>query len=150
MTQGTRITAKQRAAFLRALMASPNVAEACKAAGVGRSAIYALKREDETFAALWEELHQTAVDDLEGEAFKLARHGTLEPVVSAGKLICDPKTHEPLFIKRVIPALILRLLQAHRPDKYAPQAAPQGQLPLELQPDPVPVPDEAGPASPIG
>ncbi|GAN79791.1 hypothetical protein [Acidocella aminolytica] len=147
--QGVKISARQKAAFIAALSREPNVAAACKAAKVGRSAIYALKRENEEFSELWDEVMQTAVDDLEGEAFNLARHGTLEPVVSAGKLIFDPDTRKPMFVKKVIPALILRLLTAHRPEKYAPQPSGQAALPFELTPDPEPTPDEAGPSKPL-
>jgi hypothetical protein len=145
VSQGVKITLKQKMRFLAALRESPNVKAACAAANVGRSAIYALEREDKEFSEAWHDALGESIDDLHGIAIDLARHGSVEPVVSGGKLIFRPGTNDPWTITRHPIALMMRLLEAHLPEKFSRKVEAQQVLPLDLQPDPKPIPDEEVP-----
>lgn len=86
-------TDRARATFLAVFSETCNVSEACRAAGIGRSAAYVWRKEDEAFAADWDEAEQTAIDQLEAAAWKRAT-------------------------KEQSDRMLEILLKAHRPDKY--------------------------------
>jgi hypothetical protein len=81
--------------------------------------------------------------------------GVAEPVVSMGRVVevvGDDGIKSPLMIRKYSDTLMIQLLKAHRPAKFNPPPHVAGSsdvLPAELQPDPVPTPDEAAPANPI-
>ena len=72
---------------------SANVRVACEAVGVTRDAAYGRRRTHPTFRAAWDAAEQDAVDTLEAAAWKRARDTSDK--------------------------LLMFLLQAHRPEKYA-------------------------------
>lgn len=78
--------------FLLSLREVYSVADAAAAAGVTRSHVYQVRKEDPAFAAQWEEAQESAIDALERAAFERAKN------------ISDP--------------LIQFLLKAHRPRVY--------------------------------
>jgi hypothetical protein len=80
------------AAFLKALRRNPNVAMACRAAGVNRTTAYRHRDDNEAFAVGWRAALDESVDLVEATAFKLASEGE--------------------------PRLIEFILKAHRPSVY--------------------------------
>jgi hypothetical protein len=77
---------------LKALRRNPNVAMACRAAGVNRTTAYRHRDDNEAFAVRWQNELDQAADRVEATAFKLASQGE--------------------------PRLIEFILKAHRPEKY--------------------------------
>src|SRR5436309_14465454 len=61
--------------FLRSLARSPNVALAAKRAGVSRTHVYRVREQDPAFAGAWKNSIESALDELEGAAFALAKRG---------------------------------------------------------------------------
>lgn len=66
-------TDRARKVFIERLRSVPNVSAASRAAGFGRSAAYAWKRDDEEFAAEWDEAVEESVDGLEQVAWERAK-----------------------------------------------------------------------------
>lgn len=95
--------------FLRELARKGNVSAACRKAKVERSTAYRA-REDEEFAAAWDEALEVATEALELEARRRAATGVLEPVYQAGKKVGA--------IRRYSDTLLIFLLKAHAPAKY--------------------------------
>ncbi len=110
-------TKQARKHFLERLAETGNVTRACELAGVGRARAYALREEDEAFAAAWAEAEEIAADALELEARRRAMEGVARPVVSAGKLVKDD-TGAPLILREYSDRLMEILLRAHRPSKF--------------------------------
>jgi hypothetical protein len=67
-------TLKCRRLFLADLAATGNVEAACLAVGVGRSAMYAWRREDSDFAAEWDAAITAVVDRVEAKLVDQALH----------------------------------------------------------------------------
>lgn len=67
---------EKREAFLSALSETGSVTDAAKAADVSRMTVYRLRKEDETFAAEWEDAYAKGADALEDEAHKRAINGS--------------------------------------------------------------------------
>lgn len=82
-----------RPQFLAALRNSGNVRAACQAAGVSRQLAYSHKEASKEFAAQWAEAMEDAIDVLEAVASQRAKASS--------------------------DTLLIFLLKAHRPDKYA-------------------------------
>jgi hypothetical protein len=85
-------TDRAREAFLAQLRHVPNVSAAARAAGMGRTAAYAWRDDDEEFASAWDEAVQESVDALEQVAWERAQTTS--------------------------DRLIEVLLKGHRPEKY--------------------------------
>lgn len=81
-----------RKTFLDTLRNTANVRAACQAANVTRSNAYKFYHKDKKFAALWDEALEDACDVLEARAWKRAE---------------------------VSDQILMFLLKAHRPNKYA-------------------------------
>jgi hypothetical protein len=111
-----RLTSNRRMRFLEALSETGNVTAATQIAGTSRTRVYALRKEDSSFAAAWEEAEQIAADGLEAEARRRAVAGVQEPLVSAGKLVRGDDG-QPITIRRYSDNLLLALLRAHRPPR---------------------------------
>lgn len=77
--------------FLKALATSPNVAGACRKAGIARMTAYRHRHDDLAFAEAWQNALDDAVDGLEGTVWTRAKKSD---------------------------TLAIFLLKAHRPDKY--------------------------------
>lgn len=106
-----------RKRFLEALAKTGNVTRACEQANLGRARAYALREQDETFAAAWTEAEEIAVDALEAEARRRAIEGVQRPLVSAGKVVKDDNG-EPIILREYSDTLLIALLRAHRPRKF--------------------------------
>src|SRR5262249_32069918 len=70
-----RRLARSQALFLQALRKAPNVAHACRVAKISRFTAYKFRKEDEVFAAKWEEALSASVDRCEEKAFDMAWKG---------------------------------------------------------------------------
>jgi hypothetical protein len=86
-------TDRAREKFLATLRASCNISASCRAAGIGRSAAYLWRKEDEKFSAEWDEAEAEAVDNLEGVAYSRAMSGESDKMLEI-------------------------LLKGHRPERY--------------------------------
>jgi hypothetical protein len=91
-----------RPAFLTALRNTANVRYACEQAATSRMTAYKHKREDAAFAAEWREALTDACDLLELEARRRAVEGS--------------------------DSLLMKLLAAHRPNKYRENVKVDGRL----------------------
>jgi hypothetical protein len=97
-------------AFLAALEETGSVTEAAKAVGMGRSNVYQYKRNDQEFAAKWEQSLDVAADVLEDEARRRAFEGVEEPVFQKGEKVGT--------IRRYSDTLLMFLLKGIRPQKW--------------------------------
>ena len=116
-------TAARAAAFLAALADTANVSASAKAADLGRSTAYDLRRDDPDFAAAWDAAMETGLDALEDEAMRRAKDGVSRFVVSGGKVVMHPETGEPLKEHVFSDALTMFLLRARRPERYKERSA---------------------------
>lgn len=103
--------AQRKARFLKELTKRANVSAAARAAKVDRSTPYHWREMDEEFARAWDEAVEVAVDALEGEAWRRAAIGVLEPVFQKGAQVGQ--------IRRYSDTLMITLLKAHRREKYS-------------------------------
>lgn len=97
--------------FFAALSAYGNVSKAADAAGWCRAWLYARRAEDEAFAAAWDKALEIGVEALEDEAKRRAYEGWDEPVFYEG-VECGAK-------RKFSDTLLIVLLKAHKPEKYA-------------------------------
>jgi len=86
------------------------VTKAAKVARVGRSTAYEWREEDKAFAAAWDEAIEESNDVLEGEAYRRAVTGTLEPVFYQGEKVGT--------VRRYSDSLLTLLLKSNRPAKF--------------------------------
>lgn len=143
------ITATRRAQYLDHLRKYGNVTAAARHAGFDPSTAYTMRERDQGFAEAWEAALAEAYDSLEAEAWRRGRDGVPKLVVSMGRVLTD-KEGDPLVELNYSDAILLRLLQAHKPAKFTPAATAQSNVvPPDLQPDPAPTPDEPAPEKPI-
>jgi hypothetical protein len=113
MKQRTIRTPKKRRAFLTALAAGHSVATACQLSRIGRTAAYAWRDVDPTFAAEWHDAAEAGIDLLEDEARRRAMAGS--------------------------DLLLIFLLRNRRPDIYRPAKALQIDSVTREPPRPAPV-----------
>ena len=62
--------------FLQALADTGTVVQACKAAGISRSAAYRARQADEDFALAWHDVDETFIETLERVAYVRALNGS--------------------------------------------------------------------------
>jgi len=103
--------------FLDHLRKAGNVSEAARAAGVDRKTVYNWRRGNHLFSERWKLALEEATDMLEAEARRRALEGYEEPVLYAGRVICDPEG-KPMTRKRYSDGLLRMLLRAHRPASF--------------------------------
>ena len=96
--------------FLASLALTPNVAEACRQAGITRKAAYDHRAGDEHFAKLWDDALAESTDELVGEAYRRAKEGVDRPVFYKGE--------ECGKVREYSDQLAIFLLKAHRPAVY--------------------------------
>ena len=106
-----KLTHKKRAIFLASLSECGNVTKAAEAVGVNRVYLYEVRAKDEAFAKSWEEAAKLGALRLEDEARRRAIDGWEEPVWHKGEM-CGK-------IRKYSDTLLIVLLKAHHPDKYA-------------------------------
>lgn len=108
--------------FLAELRATGNRTEAARRVGVARETAHRERKKDPAFATAWDEAVDEAVEALEYEARRRGFEGYDEPVVHQGKftVVKDEKTGEKhvLTIRKYSDTLLIRLLEANRPEKY--------------------------------
>ncbi len=117
MANRMKFTDRARSQFLEVLAGTCNVTHAARSAGISRSRVYDIRKENAEFAAAWDEAEETAVDSLEGEARGRALEGIDEPIVYQGEIQRD-RDGKPVTIKKYSDTLAMFLLKAHRPEKY--------------------------------
>jgi hypothetical protein len=96
--------------FLSLLSEGVSVCEACTRAGMPRRSVYARRRDDKAFAALWDEALSMAADTLEAEADRRGRDGWSEDVYYRGQVVGQRRRYSDRM-------LIFRL-RALRPEFY--------------------------------
>jgi hypothetical protein len=122
-----RWTAQRQQQFLEYLAETGNVSRSTRLVGTSPARLYALRNNDPAFRQAWDEAEQVAADRLEEEAWRRAVEGFDEPVVSGGKLVRD-EDGNAVMVRRYSDVLLIRLLQAHRPQKFdrrLPAASPR-------------------------
>ncbi|XPV77036.1 MAG: hypothetical protein ACNI27_03710 [Desulfovibrio sp.] len=107
----SKISVRAQKNFLAALAESGNVTAAARDAGVSRSTLYALRKRNDEFAKAWRESAQIGIRVLEDEACRRAMEGVETPVYYQGKEIGVAKKYSD--------TLLMALLKAHYPEKYA-------------------------------
>ncbi len=108
-------TIESESKFFKSLARYGNVTRAAKAASVSRRVVYEWREEDEAFAKAWDEAIEESNDVLEGEAYRRAVTGTLEPVFYQGE-----KTGT---VRRYSDSLLSLLLKSNRPEKFKDRVA---------------------------
>lgn len=104
-------TKKNREAFLKALdKARGNVSDACDVIGIGRTAAYKWKAEDEVFRVEWDDVVDKHTDALESKVYERAFDGWQEPVFYQGE--------ETGSITKFSDSNAQFLLRARRPNVY--------------------------------
>lgn len=150
-----RVTQAQRATFITQLKINGNVRQSAIFAGFDPQTAYDHRSKDAIFAQEWAGAllvgHQNLRDSLVEEAVRRARDGTEGYVVSLGRMVQDPVKGGYLTEKKHSDSLMAKLLEGFDPDRFAKKQAgvTVNVIPTELQPDPVPEPDEPGPDKPI-
>ena len=101
----------RRGKFLAWLAESCSVVEACQRSGVPRQTAYDLRREDQAFAAAWDDGLRLGVEALHDEAVRRAKKGVRRPVYQGKELVG--------YVSEYSDRLLMFLLKAHDPEKYA-------------------------------
>lgn len=96
--------------FLESLRNMPNVARACRAAGISRQTAYKHKHDFNEFAKAWEDALQDGLDKWEEEMARRAFEGNDVPVMYEGQVV--------QWRKDFSDTLAIVLMKAHRPEKY--------------------------------
>lgn len=89
--KATRSTRKKgevwKPVFLAELAKAPNVAEACRVAGIDRTTAYSHKHEDPDFSDAWDSALELSMDKAEAELYRRAVEGTTRPVYQGGEMV---------------------------------------------------------------
>lgn len=123
-TADTCLTPQKREAFLAALAECGNVSRAAESAGVNRVYMYEVRGKDEDFAKDWEKAARIGASALEDEARRRAFEGVDEPVFYQGK--------ECGAVRRYSDTLLIVLLKAHHPEKYAERSKTEASMNFDL------------------
>ena len=121
MIQGIELTKEQLTRFITHLRASANVTASARAIGASRRTLYNWRDRDEQFAAEWADALEEATDALEAEARRRAVEGVEEYVTCKDGLVRDEKGN-PVMQRRYSDGLLIRQLQAYRPERYRDRA----------------------------
>ena len=103
--------AKAKELFLDIFRVTGNVSQAAKAAGIHRSSVYEWQESDEKFSAAYNIAAVESNEALEAEAHRRGVIGVKQPVYQGGQMVG--------YIKKYSDTLLLKLLAARMPDKYA-------------------------------
>jgi hypothetical protein len=108
--------------FLATFVLSGSIFHACRAARIHRQTHYYWLRVDPTYAAKFEEARQVAAQTLADEAVRRAVEGNRRPVTHNGKQVWVNinGVREPLWEHQYSDKLLVMLLRAANPSKYAP------------------------------
>lgn len=116
--QTPRLGRDRQQRFLKALAKTGNVVAAAAEAGVDPDRIEELRRGDPEFAAQWGRAEKLFDEVLDHEVHQRAIAGVHEPLVSDGKVVRDDDGR-PIALSRHSDLLLLALLKARHPEKYA-------------------------------
>ncbi len=106
-----RVNRRERELFLGSLAEGWSVTHAAQRCGVHRGTFYALRAADSEFAAAWEAAYREGSDRIEDEALRRAVEGYEEVTTGAdGQLV--------RVVRRYSDAILIRLLQARKPELY--------------------------------
>jgi hypothetical protein len=128
------MTPKQHS-FLAAYAECGIIADAARAAGIGRRSHYDWLQNDASgeYKQAFEDAEEEAIERMESECRRRAVEGTREPVIYQGKLCYTPMIDDsgavvrdaegnplavPLTVPRKSDNLLMFVLKAKRPDKY--------------------------------
>ena len=103
--------AKAKELFLDIFRVTGNVSQAAKAAGIHRSSVYEWQESDEKFSAAYNVAAIESNEALEAEAHRRGVIGVKQPVYQGGQMVG--------YIRKYSDTLLLKLLAARMPDKYA-------------------------------
>ena len=104
--------------FLTMLGKTGNAATACRSSGLTRQQVTALRESDPAFDRAYGDAMSDAADLLEGEAWRRALEGTIQPVFKAGQPVIDPATNEAVVVRRYSDPLLMMLLRGCKPEKF--------------------------------
>jgi hypothetical protein len=109
-----REAASTRERFLEAYRQTGNLSQSAAAAEVTRGVVHSWREHDDVFNAAFNQAEIEAVELLEAEARERATKGTrlLRRVIRGGRLIEEVEEWRPSD------AMLIKLLQALRPEKY--------------------------------
>jgi hypothetical protein len=99
-----RLPAVARDAFLEALSTGWSVTHAAARAGVLRQRFYERRREDEKFAAAWDEALAKGTEALEDEARRRAVDGWEEPIYQRGELVGHVRKYDSKLLEFLLRA----------------------------------------------
>jgi hypothetical protein len=108
------VTSKQREVFLDSLTGGWSVMKSCRTAGLPRQTVYDNWARDEEFADAWERAVEEGRQLLLDEALRRAVERITEPVVSAGKYVCDVTRYSD----RLLEVLLKARMPAMFRDRY--------------------------------
>ena len=128
LTDRTRQRAREL--FLVELAQRGNVSAAAALAKMSRVWFYEERKNDETFAAAWDEALETAIDAMELEARRRAVEGVEKPII--GRVGKD-QDGIIVTVREYSDSLMTLLLKAHRPDKYRERTDVQHSGKLEIE-----------------
>lgn len=120
--RGTAHHHEWRRPFLETFAKVANVSDACEIAGVSRSHVYRVRKEDPEFAAEWLEAEAQAADRIHREMIQRAIVGVDEPVFGPtydGETGKRTGTGVVGHVTRYSDRLLERLAEAHMPDRFA-------------------------------
>jgi hypothetical protein len=103
-------TAKRKLKFLKLFAETGSVSVATIGIKSYRATVYKWKREDPEFAAAWNDIWESTVDELETSLMRRAIHGYERPIYQQGKLVGAETVHHP--------ALGMFFLSKIRAEKY--------------------------------
>lgn len=99
-----------RAGFIRVLSKYGNVTKAAEAVGKNRAYVYHVRTADKAFADQWDAALLDAADNIEFEALRRAKRGTLKPIYYKGQRVGYDREYSD--------TLMGMMLKGHKPDKY--------------------------------
>lgn len=133
-THTSRLSSEEKAIFLASLSRTGNVAASCRLINRNRRTMYLQRDRDPEFAVEWEDALETAMDDLEGEAWRRAKDGVRKQLFHQGapvyesrlvkqedgttvaELVLDENGQAiPVYEYTYSDGLMAKLLAAHRP-----------------------------------
>lgn len=112
----TAFTAVQDA-FLQRLAETGNPSAACRASGLNRRQVNAMRQRDMDFAHAYDEALDDAADLLEAEAWRRAIEGVPQLLLKAGQPVLGADG-EAIMVRRYSDPLLVMLLRGCKPAKF--------------------------------
>lgn len=130
------VTKAVKRRVLKYLATNPNVSAASLKAGCNRRTVFKWRQEDPEFARAFDDAIDQALDKIEGALFERAVNGTMEYVVSGGRVMAD-SNGQPLIIRKYSDTAAIAMLKARRRDVFGDKSSvemsgPNGK-PIEVE-----------------